>query len=230
MGTASEILAELIAAFGTAMPGVDFREAQGEAFRPQGRICAAGTVSKEVTQGDQWSAKLAFTVYVPRGGGSAEEVLDKMALCAKESQPLLTGVERGTTALDRGSGSAAVGCVFSFAKPGSSGGSSGSGSGGSVYPVEINGTACTVKGWKVTSGTSGGGLTAIGEDAPFYYYKGGREFTIELQGLDMAAPEELESFTLRLGEQKATYTGCRWKSLSAGGNCTAAAGDRAEEE
>lgn len=220
MGTASDILAELLAAFKAAMPGVDFREAPGEAFRLQGRICVTGTVSKESTQGDQWSAKLAFTVYVPRGGGSAEEVLEKMALCARESQPMLAGVERGTLAADRNSGSAAVGCVFSFAKPGG---------GGSAYPVKLNGKACTVKGWKVVNGSSGGGLTAIGEDLPFFY-KGGREFSIELQGLDMEDPEELDGFTLKLGEQKATYTGCRWKSVSAGGNCIAAAGERVEEE
>ncbi|MCI9542583.1 MAG: hypothetical protein HFE93_00115 [Acutalibacter muris] len=227
MGAAREILLGLLEGFRGAMPEVEFREALNakEGFRPAGRVLVLGAVQKESEQGDQWSAKLAFTVYAPRGRG-LQETIDGMAGLAKGSQPLLSGVERGAAALDRGTGALAAGCVFSFYKPGSSGGSEGK---KVRYPVEINGGAYTVTGWRVSVSGPGGSLTAIGESEPFYY-KGGREFTIELQGLDMEGPEGLGAFTLRLGGQGVMYTDCRWKSLSAGGNGTLSAGDRTAVE
>lgn len=227
MGTAREILLGLLEGFRGDMPGVEFREALSvkEGFRPMGRVLVLGAVQKESEQGDQWSAKLAFTVYAPRGGG-LQETMDGMTELAKGSQPLLSGVERGAAALDRGTGALAAGCVFSFYRPGGSGGSDGK---KVRYPVEIDGGAYTVTGWRVSVSGPGGSLTAIGESEPFYY-KSGREFIVELQGLDMEGPERLGDFTLRLGGQGVMYTDCRWKSLSAGGNGTLSAGGRTEVE
>lgn len=233
MTAAHEILTELLGEFKAALPEVDFREAfsMKEASRMAARVCVTGAVAKESTQGDEWSAKLAFNVYLPRGTepGGAESVLGAMAECVRNSQPLLAGIERGAPAVDKSTGSVAVGCVFSFAKPGSSGSSGSSGGKKVTYPVEVDGKECTVTGWKVSVSTSGSGLTAVGEDEPFYY-KSRREYTVELQGLSVECPEELSGFTVRLGDQKVLYTGCRWKSISAGGNCVAVAGERVEEE
>ena len=221
MGRAREILLGLLGAFREAMPGAEFREALDarESFRPAGRVWVLGSVQKESEQGDQWSAKLAFTVYGP-GGDGVREVLDGMIRTAKDSQPLLSGVESGPGA--KGAGAVAAGCVLSFFKPGSAGGSGGT---KVTYPVEIDGAEYTVTGWKAAGGAFEGGLTAIGESEPFYYRSGG-EFTVELQGLSLERPEELEGFTLRLGDQRVMYTGCRWKSLSAGGSGVLAAGGR----
>ncbi len=221
MGTAREILLGLLEAFRAAMPEAEFREALSakEAFRPGGRACVMGAVSKESEQSGEWSGKLAFTVYVPRGRGSADDMLDKMAELAKAGQPLLAGVERGAAALDKASGAIAAGCVFSFLRAGSSGGKK------VRYPVEINGEKCTAAGWKVSEKESGEGIRAIGESEPFYY-KGSRGFTVELQGLDIESPEELEGFTIRLGSQRVMYTGCRWRSFSAEGSGVLAAGGR----
>lgn len=232
MGAAHEILTGLMESFREKLPGVEFRETIGarETMRPVSRAWVTGTVARESTQGDEWSAKLAFQIFLPRNAipGGAEGVLDAMAGCAEE-QPLLLGVERGAAAADKTTGAVAVSCVFSFYKPGTSGGSGSSGGKKVTYPVELDGMACTVTGWKVSESASGSGLTAIGESVPFYY-NSRREFTIELQGLSMKGPEKLNGFTLRLGEQKVLYTGCRWKSISAGGSCVAAAGERTEEE
>lgn len=227
MKTAHEILTGLMGSFRENIPGVEFREAfdAREMARPPLKACVAGTVAKESAQGDEWSAKLAFQVLVPRNyiSGGAEGVIGAMARCAGETQPLFAGMERGGAALDKSTGLTAVGCVFSFIKPGSSGGKK------AVYPVEIDGKPYKAAGWKVSESTLGGGLTAIGESVPFYY-KSRREFTVELQGLSMESPEELGVFTLRLGSQKVLYKGCRWKSVSAGGGCVAAAEERVEEE
>ncbi len=225
MGTAREILLGLLEMFRGAMPEVEFREALSakEAFRPGARVCVMGAVSKESEQGGEWSGKLAFTVYVPRGRGSADDVLDKMTELAKAGQPLLAGVERGAAALDKASGAVAAGCVFTFLRAGSAGGKK------VRYPVEINGERCTAAGWKVSEKESGEGIRAIGESEPFYY-KESRRFTVEVQGLDFESPEELEGFTLRLGSQRVMYTGCRWKSLSAEGSGVLSAGGRIEIE
>lgn len=225
MATAYGILTELISSFRENIPGVDFGEALSvqNAVGPHRRAWVTGTVAKESTQGGDWSARLAFQAYLPRGTGDVEALLGAMAECAK-GQPLLTGMERGGAAADKGTGLVAVGCVFTFANPGGSGSSGGK---KTTYPAEVGGKACTVTGWKVTEGSPAGGITAIGESAPFYYRNRG-EFSIELQGLSLSGPEKLADFTIRLGEQDITYTGCKWKSLSAGGNCTACAAGRTE--
>lgn len=227
METAYEILRGLLADFREKIPGVDFVEAADSRakapFPLKKRVM--GTVAKEATQGDEWSAKLAFQVLVPWNGvpGGAEGVIAAMAQRAGAIQPLFAGMERGGAGIDKTTGLMAVGCVFSFSKPGSSGGKK------AVYPVEIDGEPYKAAGWKVSESTLGRGLTAIGESVPFYY-KSRREFTVELQGLNMESPEELGVFTLRLGSQKVLYKGCRWKSVSAGGSCVAAAEERVEEE
>lgn len=230
MATAHEILTGLMASFRERMPGVEFRETfgVGEVLRSPARACVAGTVAKENTQGDAWSAKLAFQIFLPRNTvpGGAEQVLVDMADCARETQPLLKSMERGPAAVDKTTGWVAVGCAFHFAKPGSEGESSGSKK--TAYPVELDGNPYTVTGWKAANSVSGSGLTAIGESVPFYY-KSSREFTVELQGLDMEHPELLDGFTLRLGDQNRLYTGCRWKSISAGGNAVLSAVDCVEE-
>ena len=230
MATAQEILSGLMESFREKLPEVEFRETIGarDIMRPASRTWVTGAVAKESTQGDEWSARLAFQIYLPRSAasGGAERVLGAMAECAGE-QPLLAGIERGAAAADKTTGAVAVGCVFSFYKPGA--GTGGSGGKKATYPVELNGMACTVTGWKVSESTSGSGLTAIGESVPFYY-NSRQEFTLELQGLSLESPETLSGFTVRLGEQKVLYTGCRWKSISAGGSCVAAAGERTEEE
>lgn len=230
MPAAHELLAGLMESFRERLPGVEFTEALAVGRRLPHRAWVTGTVAKESTQGDQWSARLAFQLYLPGSGpgaGEMERILACMADCARE-QPLLAGTERGGAAVDKATGLTAVGCAFTFSRPGSSGGTGGSGSsGGKSYPVEIGGRDCTVTGWKVSESASGGGLTAIGESVPFYY-KGGREFSIELQGLSLEAPERLSGFTIRLGGQDVTYAGCRWKSISAAGTCTALAAERTE--
>lgn len=229
MKTAHEILTELIVSFRESIPGVEFKDAfeAREMARSPLKACVTGTVAKESTQGDEWSSKLAFQVLMPRNAvsGGAEGVIGAMVRCAGESQPLFAGMERGGAGQDKATGLTAVGCVFSFIKPGSSGSSGGK---KAVYPVEIDGEPYKVTGWKASEGSLGGGLTAIGESVPFHY-KGRREFTVELQGLSMESPEELGAFTLRLGSQRVLYKGCRWKSISAGGNCVAAAEERTEE-
>ncbi len=226
MGAAREILLELLDEFRGAMPGVAFSEAvsMNGSFMPGGPVCVAGAVTKESEQGDEWSAKLSFTAYVPRGMGSAGELLDRMAELAKGSQPLLEGVERGAAA--KAGGAIAEGCVLSFYKAGSSGGSGGK---KVRYPISVNGRECSVTGWKVSGKDSGRALTAVGESEPFYY-KGSSEFTVELQGLDLEGAGELEGFTLRLGDRRALYTGCRWKSFSAEGSGTVTAGERVDAE
>ena len=228
--TAYEALTALLEAFQEALPEVEFREAlgPGEASRLIVRPTVTGEVSKETAEGDSWSAKLAFVLYLPRESrpAAAEGILNAMGQCARESQPLLAGIQRGALAVDKPTGSTAVGWTLSLAEPG--GGSGGSQSGGKAkYQVYINGEAHTVTGWKASDSESGGSLTAIGEDAPFVR-RTTRGYTVELQGLDLAGLEALENFSLRLGGQSRTYTGCRWKSLSAGGTGVLTAAERLE--
>lgn len=210
---AHELLDQLLEGFRQAAPEADFREAYcGE---PAGRILsrpvATGAVSRETEEGDGWEAALKFHLYLSRGEGpgAAERILDKMAVWTRENQPLLIGIERGAASVDKTSGSVAVGWTATFAKPGTSGGQSGK----RTYPIYLNGRKYTVTGWKASCSEPLNGLTAIGEDEPFAREEG-KEYTVELQGLDVGGLEELEDFTLRLGEQRGTYSGCRWRSLS----------------
>lgn len=227
METAYEILTQLLKGFRESIPGVEFMEAaDGRARAPSPfKARVTGAVAKEVIQGNEWSARLAFQVLLPGRGvlGGAGSVIGAMAEYVKESQPLFTGMERGGAAADKTGGLVAESCVFSFFKPGSSGGKK------TAYPVEIDGKTYRAAGWKVSQSAPGGGLTAIGESEPFYY-RSRREFTIELQGLCVESPEKLEGFSLRLGDQKVMYTGCRWRSLSAAGTGVLAAGGRTAVE
>lgn len=232
---AHEILTELLEGFRAGTPEADFREAYGQedAGRLIVRPTVTGEVVKEVRSGGEWNAKLAFLLYLPRGAGigQAEGILTAMAACAAESQPLLTAVQRGAVGVDKATGSVTVGLTMAFEKPEEKepdGGQEDSdGKDKPRYTVYIDGAEHTVTGWKAAFSESGSSLTAIGEDVPFSR-EIRREYTVELQGLDITGLEELDGFTLRLGEQRRVYAGCRWKSLSTAGTGVITAAERWE--
>lgn len=232
--TAHEILTELLEGFRQSAPEIDFRETYGpeNAGRLLVRPAVTGEVAKEVTEGEGWNAKLAFLLYMPRGAGAdeAEDILAAMTAYAVESQPLLASVQRGATGVDKSTGSVTVSLTLSFAKPedDSQGSESGSTGGSKTrYTIYIDGTEYSVTGWKAAYSESGSSLTAIGEDVPFSR-KTRREYSVELQGLDITGLEALDGFTLRLGQQEQVYAGCRWKSLSAAGTGVLTATERWE--
>lgn len=232
--TAHEILTELLEGFRGSAPEVDFREAYGsqDAGRLLVRPVVTGEVAKEVTEGEGWNAKLAFLLYMPRGAGAdeAEGILAAMTAYAIESQPLLTTVQRGAPGVDKSTGSVTVSWTLSFETPedDSQGEQGGSTSGSKKrYTIYIDGTEYSVTGWKAAYSESGSSLTAIGEDVPFSR-KNRREYSVELQGLDITGLEALDGFTLRLDQQEQVYAGCRWKSLSASGNGVLTATERWE--
>lgn len=221
--TAYELLTALLKELPQAVPGVDFQEAYGPSPAPRRRErpLVAGQVETESLAGEDWSAALGFTVYLPGGEkpGRALEIARAVAGAAAKSQPLLTQAQTGAVAQEKALGGLTLGCSLYFST------GSGNASGGKArYQVHINGQEYTVTGWKETVGGSGKAYTAIGEEEPFYRRRN-QEYTLELQGLRPGLAG-VEGFTLRLGDGPWLYSGCRWKSMTAAGTATAVAGVR----
>lgn len=221
--TAHELLTALLKALPKAVAGVDFQEAYSPyaAPRRRERPLVTGRVEKESLAGEDWSAALGFTVYLPGGEapGRGLEIVRAMAGAVKESQPLLVQVQTGPPGPEKALGGLAVSCVFHFAA-----GNGGASAGKARYRVSVNGQEYTAAGWKESVGGRETAYTAIGETQPFYR-KQDQEFTIELQGLS-AGLAGLEDFTLKLGEGPWIYSGCRWKSMTAAGTGVAVAQSR----
>lgn len=223
--TASEMLEKLLAAFRTGIPEADFAGAYGPepASRRRDRPLVTGRVERE-TLGAGWSAEIKFTLYLP---GSARPeaglaIAGKMVGAARE-EALFSEAVLGPAGPEKALGGLSMSCSLRFAQGG--GGAGGSGGGGS-YSVTVNGTACRVSGWKETLGGKETALTATGEREPFYRLRQ-PEYTVELRGVGEELAK-LDGFTLRLGTSPWIYTGCQWKSFSAGGTGVLTAGERTE--
>lgn len=210
--TARELLERLLETFRAGIPEAEFAGAYGPhpAPRRRDRPLVTGQVEQEVLGGG-WSAKLRFTLYLPGSFGPGEglNIAGKMAE-AVQGEEQFTEAVLGPALPEKALGGLCMDCVLCFAQD-TGGGSGGKGS----WPVTLNGAGFRVSGWKETLGGRETLLTATGEDEPFYRLCQ-PEYTVELQGLGRELAE-LEGFTLRLGESPWLYTGCVWKSFTAGG-------------
>lgn len=222
--TARELLSGLLAAFRQGIPEARFVEAYSPdpASRRRDKPVVAGQVEEEVLGGG-WEAKLGFALYLPgsAGPGDGLAIAGKMTAIAQE-QALFRQAVLGPAQPEKALGGLRMSCTLRFAQ-----GEGGSG-GGESYPVTVNGTACRASGWKEALGGKETMLTATGEREPFYRLRQ-PEYTVELRGIGQELAR-LENFTLRLGESPWTYTGCQWKSFTAGGTGVLTAGGRVKTE
>lgn len=212
--TANELLAGLITHLDEQVPGLEPRrswEAKGES-RLVRAAAVTGEVAKEAYAEEDWEAKLAFTLFLPRERGpeSAEETVLKVMQAALGFDPVPAGVERGALSVDKHTGALTVGVAVVFKLGG------GASSQGGSCSVKLNGRDFTAGGWKVSVGETGGKLVAIGEEEPFASSLS-RTYTIDLQGLPQEALALPDGLSFRLAGREEVYENCRWKSRSAAG-------------
>lgn len=205
---AYELLGEMLELFREKLPQAEFREAwrPGGAGRLPGKLVAAGQVGSESQEGEEWSARLDFSVYVPRkeAAGAGEALIAAMGSAAEEGFPALAGVKREGFALDASTGLLRAKCSFSF---------TGSGGGVGTQGVFIGGVERQASGWKIQI-DPGKALTAVGENEPFAL-AGGVCYTVKIEGADTKGLERLAGFTAVLGSER--FERCRWKSLDEAG-------------
>ncbi len=201
--TAYEAFTRLQALLREALPQADFRESYGpaRASRLPSRPVAAGQVGAESSEGGEWSARIDYRLFLPRGAGPAvgEGILEEMARVAGENFPALKGVDREGFAPDQGTGLLSARLSLQLAK--------GKGAG---KAVAIGGIERRAAGWEVAC-APGKELTAVGEGEPFATV-GGMGYTVKLTGIDTAGLERLAGFSAVLGDL--AFTGCRWKEIS----------------
>lgn len=218
--TAYEVFIQLQGILQAAVPQADFRESYGPgaASRLPLRPVAAGQVGEETDREGRWSARIDYTLFLPRGAGAAvgEDILQGIGRAARGRFPALAGISRGAFAPDKSTGLLAAKLSLQFAEE----------KAGAGQAVVIGGTAYPAAGWEIRC-APGKGLTAIGEGEPFAV-AGGMEYTVEVAGIETAGLERLAGFTAVLGDL--AFAGCRWKSLSATGKRAVFTSTRMERE
>lgn len=222
MGTvrACDILSGLLSELRTALPNAQVREgyeAGPGSWLITKPLILGQLISETIGAGVEpwaWQAKVGFDIYLPRGSGprQLQEIAEKITQTAQAVEEFREAVSTGPKT-DK-----TVGCLMGCCEVSFSNADNGELAGNRRYPVEINGVAGQVLGWKLSESESGKRLTAIGESEAFYSGIR-RQYNIELQGLDILEAGELSNFTLRLMGR--TYTGCRWKSFTAQGTAVA---------
>lgn len=197
-----ELLGQVMSQLKEKLPQVYLRECWvpgGPGRLPQKPVLA-GQVGQESQEEDKWSARLDFTLYLPRGMDfAAGEGILAAAIQSVEGVAGLAGFERQGFTPDTSTGLMMAACSFNFA----------GGGGVQGQTVSIGGIPQKVSGWQV-SVSPGRALTAIGEEEPFAWV-GGVTYTVALTGLDTQGLERLAGFTVELGGQ--VYMRCRWKTL-----------------
>lgn len=209
-----DLLGQLLATLKTGEAQGEFRLALEP--RPAGRAIARpvalGRVLSETESGEEGTAKLGFTVYIPQGAGpeTAEEFLDSLIAQIKSAAEPVE-VERGTIGQDKLTGLLFGECRFLFQW------GAGGQAPGQRLPITIGDWQARVTSWKLGINPTGDSFTAIGEELPFWI-EPRAEYLLELKGLTGRPPEAgQENMEVVLPGQGGRLLGCRWKSFSSEG-------------
>ncbi len=212
---ASELLDGLLSLFGENIPETDFfRSWRGRAENRRFiRPAVTGEVAEETVKPGSEEVKLRFRLFLPEGEGAqkAEELFAAMCTLAGKKYPGFSAISRGGMDRDKATGLLAVTCFLSFlTQTGGSGGGEALGK-----RVKLGGMEYLATGVRTSVSRTGEELVSVGETEPFAVRGEKTEYTVELEGLDVAGLERLAGFTAELGDgPDAVYKGCRWKSLS----------------
>lgn len=174
------------------------------------KTVVTGEIDSEAVNAQSEETRFRFKIFLPENQSTeaAEEIFVQMCRLAGENFTGFSAISRGAAERDRVTGLLAVTCSLNFVK-------AAIGATAPARRVDLGGREYTVSGVKTTFSENGKELVAVGETEPFAVLNAETEYTVELEGINVAGLDKLAAFTAKIGEASpVVYHSCRWKTLS----------------